>query len=466
MAKRAPSPRDLLLPYQDGVAYDPARFVYSLQARQTGKDFAFNHGIVVDCLRHVKAKTKTDWMIAAPSERQSVESLGKSKEWSEVFKLAVADYEEVREGGSETLLKSAIITFPGGSRIIAVPGKPDTVRGFSANVFLTEFAFFEQPDITWRAIIPSITNPLRGGEKKVRIGTTPNGIGNKAHDLWTKNYQVPGAKWSCHRIDIFEAVKQGLPVDPEELREALDDPEGWSQEYLLEFMDAASVLLPYELIATCESAEASETCSPERWASTISAPIDMGIDFGRKKDLTVAWSCIQAGDVQQTIEVLALDKMPTPEQVEILSPRIGKARRVSLDYTGPGVGLGDYLVKSFGQWDPEKHLYGKIELVTFGNLIKVDLFSKLRMAFEKKLVRVPVSRVLREDLHSMSRVTTPGGSVTYKAPHTADGHADRCTALALCVHAGVGNVQAGSFYVFGDTQVSRALADRRERTLA
>jgi phage FluMu gp28-like protein len=431
---KAKAPREMLLSYQDDIAYDAARFVYALMARQTGKDFSFNHSIVLDCLRHAKAKTKTDWMIAAPSERQSIESLGKSKDWSEVFKLAVADYEEEREGGSETLLKSATITFPHGSRIIAVPGKPDTVRGFSANVFLTEFAFFEQPDLTWRAIIPSITNPLRGGEKKVRIGTTPNGIGNKAHDLWVKNWQVPDAKWSCHRVDIYDAVRQGLPVNPEELREALDDPDGWSQEYLLEFMDAASVLLPYELIATCESPEANEVCSPEFWRNA-QCPIDMGIDFGRKKDLTVSVAGAALGDVSQVIEVLCLEKMPTPQQVEILTPRIIKARRVALDYTGPGVGLGDYLVQRFGEWNPEKHLYGKIELVTFSNLVKVDLFSKLRMAFERKLIRVPISRIFREDLHSMSRVSTPGGSVTYKAPHTPDGHADRCTGLALMWHA-------------------------------
>jgi hypothetical protein len=62
------------------------------------------------------------------------------------------------------------------------------VRGYSANVLLTEFAFFENPDQTWRAILPAVTNPLRGGIKKVRLITTPNGIGNKACDIWSKNY--------------------------------------------------------------------------------------------------------------------------------------------------------------------------------------------------------------------------------------------------------------------------------------
>ena len=57
--------------------------------------------------------------------------------------------------------------------------------------------------------------------------------------------------------------------------------------------------------------------------------------------------------------------------------------------------------------------------------------GKLRMAFEPRAVRVPGSRVIREDLHSVSRVASLTGPLTHRAPYKADGHADRCTALAL-----------------------------------
>jgi phage FluMu gp28-like protein len=105
----------------------------------------------------------------------------------------------------------------------AVPGKPDTVRGRSANVILTDFDFFEQPAATWKAILPSITNPLRGGEKKVRIGTTPNGVGSAAHKIFTKDDSRDKLRWSRHLVTIYDAVLMGLPVDIAELREALDD---------------------------------------------------------------------------------------------------------------------------------------------------------------------------------------------------------------------------------------------------
>lgn len=431
------SPRDLLLSYQRRWVDDEARFKYGVWARQVGKDFSSGEEGIRDCYRHEIEKNKTTWLIGAAGERQALESMEKWKEWTEAYKLAIADVLEERTGGSETLLKSASIVFASGSRVIAVPANPNTVRGYSANILLTEFAFIEDPDATWRAIIPSITNPLRGGLKKVRIITTPNGIGNKAHDLWVKNFRVAGSKWSCHKVTIHDAVAQGLPVDIEELRAALDDPEGWAQEYECEFLDTHSVLLSYELIATCESIEATASTPPEFWKAARGGefPIDLGIDFGRKKNLTVCWAMAALGDVQQTLEVLELANMPTPNQEEMLRPRIERARRVCLDYTGPGIGLGDYLVKKFGEWKPEKDLFGKIELCTFTQNLKVEIFPKMRMAFEKRALRIPVNRTIREDLHSMHRVITANGNVTYKAPHTADGHADRCVALALAVRA-------------------------------
>ena len=241
--------------------------------------------------------------------------------------------------------------------------------------------------------------------------------------------------WSCHFVDIQRAVAEGLPLNIEEIKAAFDDPEGWAQEFECQFLDVQATLLPYDLIAPCESVEATATVPPEFWQAASPSPLVMGIDFGRMHDLTVAWTLRQVGDVQQTVEVLELSRTPTPEQVEWLRPRLRQVRRVCLDYTGAGIGLGDYLAKEFGEYDYARHRFGKIELCHFTNTLKLEMFSKLRMAFEKRGVRVPISRVIREDLHSINRVSSPTGQITYRAPHNADGHADRCTALALALRA-------------------------------
>lgn len=421
MSTIAVSPLEGLLTYQRKWIDDAARFKIGLMARQTGKSWTSALEAVRDCLER-----KTTWVCLSAGERQALEWMRKAREHAEAFAVALDGYTEERDH-AEALLRSAEITWPNGSRIIAIPANPDTARGYSANLLLDEFAFHERPDEIWRAIYPSISNPLKG-TYKLRVVSTPNGLGNKFAALWHH-----GEQWSKHRVDIYDAVAGGLPLDIDELRAGLNDPEAWAQEYECQFLDAAAVLLPYELIARCESPECVVSASPEYFRSRRT--LFMGLDYGRKKDLTVCWTLEQIGDVAHTADVHEMRGVSTPEQIDRLRPRIQAARRISVDYTGPGIGMGDYLVKEFGEYNPEKHLFGKVELNTFSNPMKVDVFSKLRMAFEAGKVRVPVDRVIREDLHSMQRVTTQAGTVTYRAPHTEDGHADRCTALALAIRA-------------------------------
>ena len=444
--KKIISPREILLPYQRRWVEDLSRFKLGLWARQTGKDFSAAEEIVNDCY----TTPKCPWLIAAPSERQSLETLAKVKEWTEVYKLAIADQIVTRDGPHpEALLKSAEVIFSNGSRVIAVPGKPDTVRGFSANVLLTEAAFFENLKLTWRAILPSITNPMRGGLKKARIITTPNGKGDLVHKLFAANYRGPGqegdspldparlAPWAIHRVTLDDAIRAGLPIDAAELRAAMDDPESAAQEFDLEFLDGSNVLLPYDIIALAESAEAREFCDPAFFAAGGN-PVVCGIDFGRTNDPTICWTLERVGDVLWTREVLELRGMSTDNQQAILTTRIKRASRVCFDYTGPGIGLGDYLVapkEGFGVYDPADHKFGKIDLCTFTAPFKRQLFPKLRRAFEAPVrLRVPVSVAVREDLHAMKQIVK-GGEYFYAAPRTAEGHSDRCTALALALRA-------------------------------
>ena len=52
-------------------------------------------------------------------------------------------------------------------------------------------------------------------------------------------------------------------------------------------------------------------------------------------------------------------------------------------------------------------------------------------------------QTIREDLHSIYRCVTASGNITYRAPHTEDGHSDRGSAQALCTRAGEGAAGGG-----------------------
>ncbi|MGC4068429.1 MAG: DUF935 family protein [Polyangiaceae bacterium] len=372
----AGSPRSLLLEYQHRYWTDESRFKLALFARQTGKDFSSEGEAVEDCL----VRPKTQWMIAAPSERQALDSLDQGKLHAEAANLAIADYDEEKASAHpESQVKAATITFANGSRMVAVPGRPDTVRGKSANVLLTEFDFFENPADTWRAILPSITNPLRGGEKKVRLITTPNGAGGMTHKLWTEDDAGRRTKWSRHKVTIWEAVLMGLPIDPFELREIFNDPDGWAQEYECQFLDINNVLLPYDLIALGESADASEVLTLDDL--TGARGLVNGIDFGRTNDPTVCWTLHKQSGLLMTRQVNVMKGASTPDQFDRLCRFVEAADLTCYDYTGPGIGLGDMLVKRFGEWKPEAHKFGKVELCTFTTIFKRELFPRLRRAF-------------------------------------------------------------------------------------
>ena len=443
------SPRDLNFGYQEEFWADPAPFKIGVWSRQTGKSHVTSGEAVENCLRDPGTK----WVCLSAGERQSLEWLEKAKDWAGAYKLAIETQAEDRDM-AEALLKVAEIRFDNGSRIIAIPANPATARGYAANVILDEFAYHEDPDKIWAAMFPSVTNPLAGtftqrveamlkGEDassirrqlRVRVVSTFNGRDNKFFDLWDRRAQNG---FSGHLVDIYTAVKDGLPVDVEALKAGLDDPDAWAQEYECQPIDTSNVLLPYDLIALAESADATEAVDAAFFTGGNTACF-CGIDFGRSNDPTVCWTLERMGDVFWTREVLVLRGVETPDQVAILQNRVARAQRTAVDYTGPGIGLGDYLKKQFGLWNPDGHEFGKVDLCTFTSGFKRTLFPTLRRAFvQPTKLRVPISRAVREDLHAMQQVIH-NGEYNYWAPRTREGHSDRCTALALAVRvAGTG----------------------------
>ena len=444
------SPVQLLKSYQSRVYRDDSRFIAWIAGRQIGKSFT-------GAMRAVKlsdTRPKHDFLIASPSERQSLEAAEKCKQHVEAFGTCKVAEEIVERDAPGALMKSSTIVFENGSRIIAVPGKPDTVRGYSADIWMDEFAFFEDPAATWKAILPSISNPLKG-LKTAFLTSTPNGKsgrGRRFYDIVTDKGaidptlmppQYMAGAWSIHRTPITLAAPE-LGTDIEELKKAIDDEETWKQEFLALFIDGTSVLLPYDVMAKCESMEATLSITPGEMAGR--GPWYAGIDFGRTSDPSVLWLVEKVGDVLWTRAVKALKNENTVDQFEVYKPYIEQCARVCVDYTGPGIGFGDILEKNFTCCKSNGAKFGgeKVELCTFSAPFKCDIFPKLRGAFDAMKLRVPFATETREDLHEMQQVIS-NGSFSYKAPRTDAGHSDRCTALALAVRAAASGESTWTF---------------------
>lgn len=432
---------DYLLTFQKKLAASTSRFLIALWSRQTGKGYTTSF----IATRGAMTEDRSKWLIVAPTERQALETLDKCKTWVKAANLSVAESEEEFDAlEKDTKVKAKVIELPNGSKIYALPGKPTSLRGFTGSVIIDEFAFFENQKEVWKAVYAVIVNPM-ASIKRIIITSTPNGKGDMFYKLVDENYLNPKEgrkiKWEVQKVTIHEAAKDweaagklnGMTAEQyvEEVKAGFDTPEAWPQEFECAFLDTDNVLLTFDMITAAESTDAALHGFDETEEGTFYG----GFDFGRTSDPSVFWYAKKVGDVLVLRDLLLLENMSTDDQVKATESRVRKCRIVAVDYTGPGIGYGDTVVKKFGAWDPAKHSFGKIVLCTFSAAFKRLIFPRFRKRFENPVtMRIPHDEDLRQDLHAMRQIVT-GAEYSYWAPRTSEGHSDRCTAGALCVHA-------------------------------
>lgn len=398
------TPLDLLLPFQRTWVEDDSRFKIWNASRQIGKSFTSACEAVRDCEMH----PGTLWVVLSAGERQSLEWMEKAKMWVKAFSLVMEFFEE-REH-PEARMKSAEIRFANGSRIIALPANPNTARGYTANLILDEFAIHRDGAEIWRALAPSITNPLKR-QLKVRVMSTPNGIGNMFHQLWVKE------GWSKHRTTIYDALAGGLKVNPEELRAMVADEDSWRQEFNCEFIDTARTAFSYEILAACESDDAT-TEWPE--GHQAEGPVYCGIDVGSINDPTVCVSFEKLGGRMVMRERLVMKGVELSDQDSLLDQAIRRSARTGIDASGIGLDLAQRLARKHG---------GKVVKQVTTAPWKRQAFARLQHRFNDKGIAIPRSRDIREDFHAYE-VSGAGEQARYRAPRTEDGHSDTASATA------------------------------------
>ncbi len=407
----------ILLPYQRRWVDDHSRFKIWLASRQVGKSFALTLEAVLDAVER-----RTTWVFLSAGERQSLELAEKARLHLEAIKIAAAELDDDFLDKDGTRYRQLLLRLPNGSRLIFLPANPSTARGYTANVALDEFAFHIDSAAIWAALFPSIT---RSRDLKLRVASTPQGKSNVYYRLWEAAVRLGDrGVWSRHRTDIYDAVADGLPVDPEELRTGLNDSLAWQQEYLLEFLEESTAYLSYELLATCEDPAATLDLTVEEIDLTA-GDLYLGLDIGRQRDLSVIWLLQRVGDVLWTRRVIELLRTPFAAQREVLYGLLPHVRRACIDATGLGMQLAE----------EAQQRYRQVESVTFTPAAKADMATTLRRAFEDRAVRVPIDGAVREDLHSVRRIVTSSNNIRFDAERDAGSHADRFWALALAVHA-------------------------------
>lgn len=411
------SPAVRLFDYQQKWFRDRSRFKLGKFARQTGKTFTTTLEIVDDSFEAEANGGRTRWVILSRGERQAKEAMEEGvKKHARAYGLALEELEsDFRMESGETFRQFDVI-LPGGSKITALPANPDTARGFSANVFLDEFAFHKDSRAIWKALFPVIS-----AGHKIRVTSTPNGKGNKFYDLVTD--QSPDNPWSRHIVDIYKAVADGLPRNIDELRRGLADDDAWMQEYELQWLDEASAWLSYDLINAVEHDHAGD---PERFEKGHTF---IGNDIAARNDLWVAWVWERVGDVLWTREVVTRKRISFAEQDATLDELVRRYNpvRIAMDQTGMGEKPVEDAKRRYGEM--------RVDGVLFTGDAKQHMANVAKQQFEDRKVRIPLGDdKIRADLHSLRKVTTPAGNIRFDV-EGGDGHADRAWAAFLGLYA-------------------------------
>ena len=398
-----------LLKYQRAWINDDSRYKVGMFCRQSGKTFTSTLEVVKDCVEKEIAGQRSRWIILSRGERQAKEAMAEGvvmhcqKMGADFARKEIPFFADASYSSLE-------VTFPGGSRITALPANADTARGFSANVFLDEFAFHQDSRKIWQSLFPVISAGHR-----ILVMSTPNGKGNKFYDIMTGTDTF----WSRHTVDIHTAVEAGLDRNVTELKSALNDDDAWSQEYELQWLDEASSWLPYELLQSC--------------IGTIGKYTDglcyVGVDIAIRSDLFVVTVCELVSGILVVREIIARQRISFAEQDIIVGDVLKRYRVVSVyvDQTGIGERSVEELQNKFG--------LDVVTGVNFSQKLKQEMAVAAKTVFENRTITIPNDPQLIADLHKIKKQYTATGMPQYIADRDSTGHADRAWSLFLAIYA-------------------------------
>jgi phage FluMu gp28-like protein len=289
-------------------------------------------------------------------------------------------------------------------------------RGFSGNVMLDEFGYHGDGDEALYEAAAGATT--LGG--KIHIVSTPNGVGNLFHSIFTDEKKWPS--FIRHETTIWDAIREGFPIDPDDLLAKLGgDRRLFGQVYEGKFLDGAEQYIPSELIEA--AAREPIYTSPEQ-------PAYGGLDIGRVADLTcLVIVRVDANGIARVVNVEVLKRTATADLDRLAYDACVTwgVRRLCIDATGMGSFPADDIKKRYGT--------ARVECVDFTLASKEDLATTLHGRLHARTLKLPPADAdLQKDLSALRRLVTSAGNIRYDAPQTRDGHADRAWALALALH--------------------------------
>ena len=411
--------------YQQNWILDPSMASLLLKARQTGATFTYA------AIAVLWGFFNEDTVIVSKGQREANLVLKNVAKHLEVLVALGSQWAMPKAASAERIIMGT------GAEITSLPPTSGG-RGFSANVILDEFAYYDHPDETWDAVGAVTTHHW-----KLRIMSTPNGMGNPFYVAW-KEHRERG--YRLHRVTVHDAIADGMNLDVKKLLqvEAKNDPRIFGQLYECKFLDSQYQYLTHDIIDACRTDETFRGKNAQgQWINEYDGPCYGGLDIGRTSDLTVL-TTIQKHrtDRKWITRKIQRSRRTSMDDIETMVRGGFKEfnyRKLTIDSTGIGAFPAESLQKKFG--------ISKVEPFVFTLLSKAELATGALIVFSEKRIWIPRKHLegtdpvdcelLAEDLASIQRVVSDAGNIKYEAPHNANGHADRAWSLFLALNAAI-----------------------------
>jgi hypothetical protein len=209
-------------PWQARVLRSKANHQLLLCSRQSGKSMA----TAALALHTARYENEALVLLLSPSLRQS----------QELFRVVMRIYERLRGTSSPESESSLRLELENGSRIVALPGKEETVRGFAGVKLLVIDEAARVADDLYRAVRPM----LAVSDGRMICLSTPWGKRGFFHDVWMNG----GADWERTKVTAPECPRIPASFLDAERRSM---PRAWfEQEYMCEFAETEGSVFAYD----------------------------------------------------------------------------------------------------------------------------------------------------------------------------------------------------------------------------
>jgi len=167
-------------------------------------------------------------LLLSPSLRQS----------SELFRKVLSIEEHDNTALRKIEDSKLYMTLANGSRIVSLPGKEGTVRGYSG----AKLVIIDEASRVLNDLYYSIRPMLAVSQGSMILLSTPYGKRGFFFNEWTEG----GKDWERFKVNALQCPWISTEFLEEERRRL---PERWyMQEYMCEFMEMEGQLIPYDLI--------------------------------------------------------------------------------------------------------------------------------------------------------------------------------------------------------------------------